>query len=183
MVSSGCKLILQHMHICRFKGHDDAIKWKPFPRYWSFVRGIHRLPVNSPHKGQWRGALMFSLICVWINGWVNNCEADDLRRYPAHYDVTVMDVRSNSFQSPFDMNAIPLHLFTESSVNASVTVCLKHSKAQLLGYCVWGLALECLLKIPWLFSQIRRPTPNIMRCGDQYVCIFCFQQCGILYHK
>ena len=24
-------------------------------------------PVNSPHKGQWRGALMFSLISAWIN--------------------------------------------------------------------------------------------------------------------
>ena len=47
-------------------------------------------PVNSPHKGQWRGALMFSLICVWINDWVNNHEAGDLRRYRAHYDVTVM---------------------------------------------------------------------------------------------
>ena len=47
-------------------------------------------PVNSPHKGQWRGALMFSLICAWINGWVNNREAVDLRRYRAHYDVTVM---------------------------------------------------------------------------------------------
>ena len=41
-------------------------------------------------KGQWRGALMFSLICVWINDWVNNREAGDLRRYRAHYDVTVM---------------------------------------------------------------------------------------------
>ena len=40
--------------------HDDVIKWKHFPRYWPFVRGIHRSPVNSPHKGQWRGALMFS---------------------------------------------------------------------------------------------------------------------------
>ena len=58
-----------------------------FPRYWPLVRGIHRSPVNSPHKGQWRGALMFSLICVWINGWVNNREAGDLRRYRAHYDV------------------------------------------------------------------------------------------------
>ena len=48
--------------------HDDVIKWKHFPRYWPFVRGIHRWPVNSPHKGQWRGALMFSLICAWING-------------------------------------------------------------------------------------------------------------------
>ena len=70
--------------------HDDVMKWKHFPRYWPFVRGIHRSPVNSPHKGQWRGALMFSLICVWINGWVNNREAGDLRRYRAHYDVTVM---------------------------------------------------------------------------------------------
>ena len=70
--------------------HDDVIKWKHFPRYRPFVRGIHRSPVNSPRKGQWRGALMFSLICVWINGWVNNCEAGDLRRYRAHYNVTVM---------------------------------------------------------------------------------------------
>ena len=44
--------------------HDDVIKWKHFPRYWPFVRGIHRPRVNSPHKGQWRGALMFSLICA-----------------------------------------------------------------------------------------------------------------------
>ena len=70
--------------------HDDVIKWKHFPRYWPFVRGIHQLPVTSPHKGPWRGALMFSLICDWINGWVNNREAGDLRRHGAHYDVTVM---------------------------------------------------------------------------------------------
>ena len=30
--------------------HDDVSKGKHFPRYWPFVRGIHRLPVNSPHK-------------------------------------------------------------------------------------------------------------------------------------
>ena len=47
-------------------------------------------PVNSPHKGQWCGALMFSLIFVWINYWVNNHKAGDLRRYWAHYDATVM---------------------------------------------------------------------------------------------
>ena len=35
--------------------HDDVIKWKHFPRYWPFVRGIHRSPVNSPHNGQQRG--------------------------------------------------------------------------------------------------------------------------------
>ena len=42
--------------------HDDVIKWKHFLRYWPFVQGIHRWPVNSPHKGQWRGALIF---CLW----------------------------------------------------------------------------------------------------------------------
>ena len=62
-----------------------------FPRYWPFVWGIHRWPVNSPHKGQWRGALMFSLICAWMNDWVNNREAGDVRRHCAHYDVIVME--------------------------------------------------------------------------------------------
>ena len=70
--------------------HGDVIKWKHFPRYWPFVRVIHRSPVNSPHKGQWRGAFMFTLICTRIKGWVNNCETCDLRRYRAHYDVIVM---------------------------------------------------------------------------------------------
>ena len=70
--------------------HDDVIKWKHFPRNWPFVREIHRSPVNFPHKGQWRGALMFSLIYAWINDWVNNREAGDLRRQHGHYDVIVM---------------------------------------------------------------------------------------------
>ena len=41
-------------------------------------------------KQQWRGALMFSLICAWINVWVNNHEAGDLKRHGAHYDVIAM---------------------------------------------------------------------------------------------
>ena len=76
--------------------HDDVIKWKHFPLYRPFVRGIHRSPVNSTHKDQWRGALMFSLICVWINGWVNNREAGDWRRYRTHYDVIVMNSTRSS---------------------------------------------------------------------------------------
>ena len=63
--------------------HDDVTKWKHFPRYWPFARRIHRSPVNSPHKGQWRGALMFSLICAWINVRVNNGKAGDMRRHRA----------------------------------------------------------------------------------------------------
>ena len=72
--------------------HDDVIKAKHFPRNWPFVREIHRSPVNFPHKGQWRGALMFSLIYAWINDWVNNREAGDLRHQHDHYDVIVMNL-------------------------------------------------------------------------------------------
>ena len=86
--------------------HDGVIKWKYFPRYWPFVRGINRSPVDSLHNGQWRGALMFSLICVWINGWVNNREAGDLRRYRAHHDVTVM--YHLSIDPPYEILLSPL---------------------------------------------------------------------------
>ena len=75
--------------------HDNITKWKHFPHYWPLVRGIHRSLVNSPHKGQWRGALMFSLICAWINSWVNNCEAGDLRRHRTHYDVIGNGLRNS----------------------------------------------------------------------------------------
>ena len=68
-----------------------------FSALLAICAGIHRSPVNSPRKGQWRGALMFSLICVWINGWVNNREAGDLRRYRSHYDVIVMWLQENQF--------------------------------------------------------------------------------------
>ena len=50
-------------------------------------------------KGQWRGALFFSLICVWINVWVNNREAGDLRRYRAPYELIVMG-ETNSRKPP-----------------------------------------------------------------------------------
>ena len=69
---------------------SDVIEWMHFPRYWPFVQGFHRSPVNSPHKGQWRRALMFSSLCAWINDWVNNGEAGDLRRHRTPYDVTLM---------------------------------------------------------------------------------------------
>ena len=79
--------------------HDDVIKWKKFPCYWPFVRGIHRSPVNSLHKGHWRGALMFSLICAWINGWLDNLDAGDLRRHRAHYDVIAMIINKVQWHS------------------------------------------------------------------------------------
>ena len=61
-----------------------------FPLYWPFVRGVHRSPVNSPHKGQWRGSFMFSLICAWTNGWVINRNSTYWERHRTQLDVTVM---------------------------------------------------------------------------------------------
>ena len=95
--------------------HDDVIKWKHFPRYWPFVRGIHRFPVNSPPKGQWRGALMFSFVCAWINGWVGNREAGDLRCHRAHFDVIVMG-------EPFKIIKLPLYLKWTWGVRCSSVV-------------------------------------------------------------
>ena len=79
-----------------------------FSAFLSFVPGIHRSSVNSPHKGQWRGALMFSLICARINGWVNNGEAGDLRRHRPHYDFTVI-CHGNSTRGTEDL--IPIASF------------------------------------------------------------------------
>ena len=111
LIKSKCRLSPDH--------HDDVIKWKHFPRNWPFVRGIHRSPVNSPHKGQWRGALIFPLICVWINGWVNNRKAGDLRRYCTHYDVIVM-YTANAIVASNDN-----HCFVKGSTNC-------HSGASLI---------------------------------------------------
>ena len=69
--------------------HDDIIKRD------HFHRSPDRSPVNSTHKGKWRGCLMFSFVCTWINGWVNDRGAGDLRRYHAHYDVIVMLTQIN----------------------------------------------------------------------------------------
>ena len=62
----------------------------PFSALLALCAGNSPVPVNSPHKGQWRGALKFSLIRAWINDWVNNREAGDLRRHRGHHGVNVM---------------------------------------------------------------------------------------------
>ena len=76
-------------HHCA-RRYDDVIKWKHFLHYWPFVRGIHWSPVDSPHKDQWSGALMFASIYAWTNDWANNRDTGDLRCHHAHYDTTVM---------------------------------------------------------------------------------------------
>ena len=73
--------------------HDDVIKWKYFPCYWPFVRGIHRSPVNFPHKGQWRGALVFFYLFLnkrlskhWW-GWWFETVSRPLWRHPNVYGI------------------------------------------------------------------------------------------------
>ena len=61
-----------------------------FSALLALCAGNSPIPVNSPHKGQWRGARMFSFIYAWINDWVNNREAGNLRRQHGHYDVILM---------------------------------------------------------------------------------------------
>ena len=73
---------------------DSSTWWRhqmeTFSALLALCAGNSPVPVNSPHKGQWRGALMFSFIYAWINDWVNNREAGDLRRQDGHYDAIVM---------------------------------------------------------------------------------------------
>ena len=121
---------------------DDVIKWKHFPPYWPFVRGIHRSPVNFPHKGQWYGDLMFSMICASINGCVNNCEAGDLRRHRAHYDVDVI-------KATFHGALIPGVLYREHklismisnlpSLQILITAIILFLRVRALCYLTWNL--------------------------------------------
>ena len=94
----------QHHH-AHIRTHWDRSWWSHQMETFSalLVNCAGNSPVTGefPHKRQWRGASMFSLICAWINGLVNNREAGDLRRHPAHYDVSVM-----SFHISMEGNAL-----------------------------------------------------------------------------
>ena len=90
--------------VVELQERDDIIRWKHFARYWPFVRGIHQPLVDSAHKGQWRGALMLSLIYTWRNDWANSRDGGDLRRHRACYDDTVMFTTTRlgvTFYCPF----------------------------------------------------------------------------------
>ena len=81
-----CKKLISRQHLTMMTSSNGRFLFALL----AICEGIHRSPVNSPNKGQWHGALMFFLICAWIKGWVNNCEADDLKRHRTHYDATVI---------------------------------------------------------------------------------------------
>ena len=135
--------------------HTDVIKWKHFPLYWPYVRGIHWSPMKSLHKGQWRGALMFSLICAWINGWVNNRESGDLRRYCSHYDVIIMIInRPAKLQSrctywslavaPYSLNGLSNVLKDKMAVFWKTIFSIAFA---------WMKVIEFRFKFHWFCSQ------------------------------
>ena len=112
--------------------HDDVIKWKLVtgPLVW----GIHWWPVNSPHKGQWRRALLFSLICTWINGWVNNREAGDLRRHRAHNGTETECCRDHVTETLSSLVAPKIVITTTTGVtNDDKVDIIDNSKFSVLG--------------------------------------------------
>ena len=152
--------LLIHVGIKVNPCHDDVIKWKHFPRYWPFVWEIHRTQVNSPHKGwEWCRALMFSLICAWINDWVNNREAGDWRRYRTHHDVTVMLLKGLSIvKSVITWHCIFIYL--QSTVCTKMIFGLYNShhidqQASLIDH------TECLLSVPPIYNAYSATTMNI----------------------
>ena len=84
-------------NLCWIRWHHQMEK---FSALLALCAGIHQSPLNSLHKGHWRRTLIFSLICVWINGWVNNCGAGNLRRHRAHHDVIVMSPTPTHYHHP-----------------------------------------------------------------------------------
>ena len=75
--------------LCKFSSSWWRHHMETFSALLALCAGNSPVTREFPHKGQWCGALMFSFICAWTNGWENNRDACDLRRNRAHYDVTV----------------------------------------------------------------------------------------------
>ena len=87
IVSFRAPAMAQRQFYDRPSVHNDVIKWKHFPRYWTFVRGHRWISLTKASDAElW----CFSLICAWISAWVNNREAGDLGRHCAHYVVIVL---------------------------------------------------------------------------------------------
>ena len=88
-----CSIIVKQLYAPSITDH--VWSWwrhqmETFSALLGFARGIHRSPVDSPHKGQWHGALMFSLMCASTNDRASNGDAGDLRPHGTHHDVTVI---------------------------------------------------------------------------------------------
>ena len=127
--------------------HGDVIRWNIFRvtgPLWGFPSVTSWFPsqkpvtqslspVDSSHKGQWRGALMFSSICAWTSGWANNRGVGDLRRHRAHYDVTVIFVFEEAIYR------LPVHRKNRYVVKLTCPACIErrtHANLLIQSWCV-----------------------------------------------
>ena len=125
-----------HIPITR-KVHDDVIKWKHFPRYWPFVRGIHRWPVDSPHKGQRCRPFMFSLVYALTSGWPNTRDVYDLRCHRGHYDTIVMHLATYTKTFHNTITCILLRFMTIIAINRNNIQGIHGSNDSLSLVCMW----------------------------------------------
>ena len=146
-----------------------------YPRIWlqykmmtpsngNIFRVTGHLCGESPHKGQWRGALVFSLFFAWINSWISNREVGDLRRHHTQYDVTVM----KSIPPPCD------YAF-RSTLHGTDSFCL-YGLLRALGVAlrifVWGFLVEeildavCLGNNTWMVGQRSPPVMDSILKSD-----------------
>ena len=128
-----CEIYCTHWpRIPTFRGSHLLIRYPPiftwlrhqmeiFSALLVLCAGNSSVMMNSPHKDQWRGALVFSLICAWLNGWVSNCEAGDWRHHSAHYDVTVVALINNG---PWIMNTLNSIINVNSIMGGQMWKCL-----------------------------------------------------------
>ena len=130
-----------------------------FSAWLALCAGNSSVPVNSPHKGQRRGALMFSLICAWVNGCVNNREAGDLRRHCAHYDVIVMLTRILTRKSIYNPGAsagnVNLDKMCKSAIEFITTWLYRQTQSTITGAYIMGY-IECeFLVRTWPSTEIQ----------------------------
>ena len=154
---------------CLSAHHDDVIKWKHFPRYWPFERGIHRwIPLTKASDAElW----CFLWSAPWINGWVNNREAGNLIRYRVHYDVTVMldpykkmtlrDVHVDSHHLQVNCLSSPYRVVTclLSRVHY-LFACSTHSSLSIHFWIRTGLHT---LMVPWFCYFVITPAGETLR--------------------
>ena len=120
-----------------------------FLSFWlSITIPVDNYTVNSAHKGQWRGASMFSLICAWINSWFNNRECGDLRSNRAHYDVTEM-----AFSNSRWISSAPEYI--ANAISARWLYCIRLAAMRRSQDLMCTPSIEhCVLKIQWMHGKI-----------------------------
>ena len=142
--------------------HDDVIKWKHFPRYWPFVRGIHRSPVNFHHKGQWHGALM--IVYLRLNkrsskqswGWWFETPSHSLWR---HCNIHLYNACS-AMTTREQHVSYTTRLFIQQLVCIDALKLTKHQNSSLLAFCEGNhrRSVDSLTK-----SQLYRKCFHVMR--------------------